>query len=98
MRARQTCFLSASSPLVDHVNRVMPSTRNTLAVSCNEPALVNYRVQGNYYVVDRLFAAAELRLGSDPQRIVRIVRTDATWRSPRTLRTAWHGLRQSDDR
>jgi type IV secretion system protein VirB9 len=63
-----------------------------------EPALVNYRVQGNYYVVDRLFAAAELRLGSDPQRVVRIVRTDATWRSARTLRTAWHGLRQSDDR
>ena len=26
--------------------------------------LVNYRVQGNYYVVDRLFAKAELRLGS----------------------------------
>jgi len=26
--------------------------------------LVNYRVQGNYYVVDRLFTKAELRLGS----------------------------------
>lgn len=26
--------------------------------------LVNYRVQGKYYVVDRLFAKAELRLGS----------------------------------
>lgn len=38
--------------------------------------LVNYRVRGNYYVVDRLFAAAELRLGSDPQQIVRITRTD----------------------
>ena len=25
--------------------------------------LVNYRVRGNYYIVDRLFAAAELRLG-----------------------------------
>ena len=39
--------------------------------------LVNYRVRGNYYVVDRLFAAAELRLGQDPQQIVRISRTDA---------------------
>ena len=39
--------------------------------------LVNYRVDGNYYIVDRLFAAAELRLGDkDSERRVRIVRTD----------------------
>jgi type IV secretion system protein VirB9 len=38
--------------------------------------LVNYRVRQNYYIVDRLFAAAELRLGSDDQQIVRISRTD----------------------
>jgi len=38
--------------------------------------LVNYRVRGNYYIVDRLFAAAELRLGADPQQVVRISRTD----------------------
>lgn len=38
--------------------------------------LVNYRVRGSYYVVDRLFAAAELRLGEDPQAVVRIERTD----------------------
>ncbi|MDE2462213.1 MAG: P-type conjugative transfer protein TrbG [Alphaproteobacteria bacterium] len=38
--------------------------------------LVNYRMRGRYYVVDRLFAAAELRLGQDPQQIVRITRTD----------------------
>lgn len=38
--------------------------------------LVNYRVRRNYYVVDRLFAAAELRLGQDPQQVVRISRTD----------------------
>jgi type IV secretion system protein TrbG len=35
-----------------------------------------YRVSGNYMIVDNLFAAAELRLGADPQAIVRIVRTD----------------------
>ncbi len=40
--------------------------------------LANYRMRGNYYIVDRLFAAAELRLGSDPQQIVRIARTDDT--------------------
>ena len=38
--------------------------------------LVNYRVRRNYYIVDRLFAAAELRLGQDPQQVVRISRTD----------------------
>jgi type IV secretion system protein VirB9 len=44
-----------------------------------KPALVNYRVRGTTYIVDRLFAAAELRLGTAPQRIVRIVRVDAVW-------------------
>jgi type IV secretion system protein VirB9 len=38
--------------------------------------LVNYRVRSNYYIVDRLFAAAELRLGTSPQQVVRISRTD----------------------
>jgi type IV secretion system protein VirB9 len=41
-----------------------------------KPELVNYRMRGTYYVVDRLFAAAELRLGEKRQEIVRIVRTD----------------------
>lgn len=41
-----------------------------------EVQLVNYRVRGRHYVVDRLFAAAELRLGSEPQQVVRIERTD----------------------
>lgn len=36
--------------------------------------LVNYRMRGRYYVVDRLFEAAELRLGEDPQQKVRIFR------------------------
>jgi type IV secretion system protein VirB9 len=45
-----------------------------------KPALVNYRVRGNTYIVDRLFAAAELRLGTAPQRVVRIIRIDAVWR------------------
>ena len=48
-----------------------------------KPALVNYRVRGTTYIVDRLFAAAELRLGTAPQRVVRIVRTDAVWREIR---------------
>lgn len=38
--------------------------------------LVNYRMQSNYYVVDRLFARAELRLGEKRQDVVRIERTD----------------------
>jgi type IV secretion system protein TrbG len=38
--------------------------------------LVNYRVRDNYYIVDRLFASAELRLGEAPQQVVRISRID----------------------
>jgi type IV secretion system protein TrbG len=38
--------------------------------------LVNYRVYGNLLIVDRLFAAAELRLGGDSQQKVRIIRND----------------------
>jgi type IV secretion system protein TrbG len=48
-----------------------------VAGSDGRPNLVNYRVRGSYYVVDRMFGVAELRLGENPQRIVRIVRTDA---------------------
>ena len=36
--------------------------------------LVNYRVRGRYYVVDRLFAKAELRHGEKNQDVVRIVK------------------------
>ena len=36
--------------------------------------LVNYRVKGEFYIVDRLFDFAELRLGEKDQTIVRIVR------------------------
>ncbi|WP_235536524.1 MULTISPECIES: P-type conjugative transfer protein TrbG [unclassified Sphingomonas] len=36
--------------------------------------LVNYRQRGRFYVVDRLFDVAELRLGTKKQQIVRISR------------------------
>ncbi|MEO3431895.1 P-type conjugative transfer protein TrbG [Inquilinus sp. CAU 1745] len=41
-----------------------------------EPQLVNTRVYRNVMIVDRLFAAAELRLGGEDQQRLRIVRTD----------------------
>jgi P-type conjugative transfer protein TrbG len=41
-----------------------------------KPEIVNYRTYGNVLIVDRLFAAAELRLGGEEQQKVRIVRTD----------------------
>jgi type IV secretion system protein VirB9 len=44
--------------------------------SDGKTALVNYRVFGNVLIVDRLFAAAELRLGGEEQQKVRIVRTN----------------------
>lgn len=51
--------------------------------AAGDAELVNYRVQGRYMVVDRLFAAAELRLGDrrNEQR-VRIVRDDGRERRP----------------
>lgn len=44
--------------------------------------LVNYRVSERYIIVDRLFSAAELRLGTRRQEVVRIERTRA--REPRS--------------
>jgi len=43
--------------------------------------LVNYRFRSPYYIVDRLFGAAELRLGADKSDIVRIERTDGSRRN-----------------
>ncbi|BAU73835.1 P-type conjugative transfer protein TrbG [Metapseudomonas furukawaii] len=44
--------------------------------------LVNYRFRSPYYIVDRLFGAAELRLGADKGDVVRIERTDGVARRP----------------
>lgn len=48
-----------------------------------KPELVNYRKRGRYYVVDRLFGAAELRLGEKRQQVVRIIRGDGRRRIKR---------------
>jgi type IV secretion system protein VirB9 len=40
--------------------------------SSGKAELVNYRLRGHYYIVDRLFSAAELRLGEKHQDVVRI--------------------------
>jgi type IV secretion system protein VirB9 len=50
--------------------------------------LVNYRLRGRYYVVDRLFAAAELRLGERRQQVVRIVRNGSELRRRRRARAS----------
>lgn len=39
-----------------------------------ETEIVNYRVRGNFYVIDRIVSVAELRLGKKDQQIVRITR------------------------
>jgi type IV secretion system protein VirB9 len=44
--------------------------------SDGEPQIVNSRIYQNVLIVDRLFGAAELRLGGDRQQTVRIARTD----------------------
>jgi P-type conjugative transfer protein TrbG len=43
----------------------------------DQAQLVNYRQKGVYYVVDHLIERAELRLGDEPQGIVRITRAGA---------------------
>lgn len=43
--------------------------------------LVNYRFRAPYYIVDRMFGAAELRLGIDKTQVVRIQRTVGVSRS-----------------
>lgn len=45
--------------------------------------LVNYRVKGRYYVVDRLFVSAQLRLGGKHQKVVTIARDDGSRRARR---------------
>jgi type IV secretion system protein VirB9 len=51
--------------------------------AAGDAELVNYRVQGRYMVVDRLFAAAELRLGGRrSEQRVRIVRDAGRERRP----------------
>ncbi len=41
----------------------------------SEPLLVNYRVKGDYYIVDRLFTRGQLRVGTN--KTVDIVRGDS---------------------
>ena len=50
--------------------------------------LVNYRVKGNYYIVDRLFDLAELRVGEKQPIIVRIMRKTEDSSSRRAYRAA----------
>jgi type IV secretion system protein VirB9 len=48
--------------------------------------LVNYRLRGRYYIIDRLFQAAELRLGERRQQVVRIIREGSQSRRQRGRR------------
>ena len=47
------------------------------------PELVNYRLIGRHYIVDRLFDVAELRLGTRKPQKVRIVRSQGAQKSVR---------------
>jgi type IV secretion system protein VirB9 len=49
--------------------------------------LVNYRFRQPYYIVDRLFGAAELRLGDKKSQVVRIERTDGVPGAGNTARS-----------
>lgn len=49
--------------------------------------LVNYRFRSPYYIVDRLFGAADLRLGDKSAQVVRIERTDGVGGVSNTARS-----------
>jgi type IV secretion system protein VirB9 len=51
-----------------------------------EAQLVNYRVRGRFYVVDRIFDVAELRLGTKHQDVVRLTRVDDSRSARRAAR------------
>ena len=51
-----------------------PAALRALLASRGKPR--GYRFRSPYYIVDRLFGAAELRLGGDKGDVVRIERTD----------------------
>jgi type IV secretion system protein VirB9 len=60
--------------------------------SDGEPQIVNSRVHQNILIVDRLFGAAELRLGSsDRQQVVRIVRMEHSQAAAQPARTTTGG-------
>jgi len=60
--------------------------------SDGEPQIVNSRIHQNVLIVDRLFAAAELRLGSgDRQQVVRIVRMEQSQAATQPARTTTEG-------
>ena len=46
----------------------------------NEPTLVNYRVKGDFYIVDRLFDKAQLRVGADKQVNIRRKSSGGFWK------------------
>lgn len=56
--------------------------------AAGDASLVNYRMAGRYYVVDRLFSAAELRLGAQHQQVVRISRDGSERRGQRRRRAS----------
>jgi len=49
--------------------------------TAGDTQLVNYRVRSPYYILDRLFDTAELRLGGDKAQVVRISRTEGRTRN-----------------
>ena len=69
---------AVSDDLLTLTNRLGEPARDLVILAeGNTSELVNYRVRGHHMIVDRLFAAAELRFGSGrEQKRVRIVRTD----------------------
>jgi type IV secretion system protein VirB9 len=59
-------------------------------ITADGAELVNYRVQGRRYMVDRIFDVAELRLGTKAQTVVRIERNPSDPSQAPTVRRSIH--------
>lgn len=68
--ATQAQAAGSGMPWEEPLQQVLESVQGPVA----KIIAVNYRKRGRYYVVDRLFEAAELRLGGKRQQVVRIMR------------------------
>lgn len=69
-------FTKLPDQIIWEAARNRPPNTVEQALLWGKTGLVNYRAFGNVVIVDRLFAAAELRLGGEDQQKVRVIRTD----------------------
>ena len=74
--AKQACVTERLPLVFDSGRHAAVKLWDTATGEVKRDLSAEKEFKGNHMIVDRLFAAAELRLGEKRQQIVRIVRTD----------------------